>query len=649
MNASLRIDTMRCPYPDCQGQGRTAFWNVADGVFVCSDCGRLSYQCVTRECQQLNRPFSYCCRKCGMCQFLKSGQKKSTQKTVADRWNDVEQFDYDWKFRVENLAGAMETKRQEVSPSNTSMVAALGEVSTSHLAGDSDGSHPADNRPVVQLESSFLDGLLAVHQGGRSLTLLHPFADLARTTKTPVVVWSESEGHILNGAGCRLPEVDYKPEWFRPWKPRTTLDRRFALFSTPYLCVALDLWTLPGWGAAKHPQRRLVVAFNEKSPLRLAAGPVPLTVQPWPYNQTSHADLNLKLIQNQIGLLLQHNDGSYWWCCINLEQHFNESAAHEGTTAIQMGERIQQLIEGQSEDCGEDETEADSSTASLGCIRLPIQGNPVQVNVFRDHLIVFATPVGHWLWTREDALNRRADKYGANGGLWEIRDPTSKDRKLQLDSQIADRKNFSWPMQCLFSSRSDADEKVVITYATQDNHAKLHDIWVKDRDRTETTDPIETMHGCRGVLAWTPPEGMDRELLFISGPEGAIFKRIITQHEPIRLQNLEVGTVNQVFGLQFRDPLMILVCEDPDSEHNVEVQLRSLRQPYEKAVISGLQLQADPLAWSNFLFTCESYHAGIRVQRREFPITSSGTNKHLNNRTTLGGDGETEPLPVDFG
>ena len=565
---------------------------------------------------------------------------------MAGRWFDVEQFDYDWKFRETNSPLTGGTPPQNISPSNRSTVAELGEYAKSRISSDSDDSQPVDDNPVL-LESSFLDGLLAIHQGGRSLTLLHPFADLAKATKTPVVVWSEFEGQILSESGCRRPEVDYKPEWFRPWKPQMTLDRRYALFATPYLCVVLDLWTLPGWGTAKRPDRRLVFAFNEKSKLRLAAAPVPLTVQPWPYNQTPHSDLNLKLKKNRIGLLLQHDDGSYWWCCVRLEQYFSSLATSNESPATQLGLKLQQAVEQQLAGAGKDEVEAIPSHNSPECVRVPIQGDSIQINRFRDQLLVFATPLGHWLWMFEDALHCKVDHYDTNGGLWEIRDPESSNKNLKLDGQIADRKNFSWPNQCLFSSQSAGDKKVVITYRTRDKLAKTRDVWLKDRDRTENSRPIQTLTGCRGVLAWTPPEGMDRELLFISGPEGIIYKRIITQHEPTRLSNLEVGRVNDVFGLQFRDPLMILVCQDAENENDVEVRLWSLRQPYEQAVISGIRLQADPLPWSNFLFTCESGPSSILVRRREFPITSSGTNNHLNKRTTLETDIETRSLKIN--
>ena len=646
METTHRTHQALCPYPDCAIHEQTSSYrsarllHVADQVFLCAECGRLSYKCVTQNCDELNRPFSLCCRKCGTCQFLQSGK----QLTAADRWDFVEQFDYDWEFRRDDRSHPGGVSQHEVAASHAATVTTLGELDTPNLTGTFDSVQTASENPVL-LECRFIDGLLAVHQGGGFVILLHPFADLAESRQSEAIVWHETEGHLLDKTGGRLPQVEFEPLWFRPYTPQMTRDRRFALFSTPYLFAALDLLSLPGWSAGEEPHCEPIIAFDENDPVRLAAAPVPLTVQPWPHHQTGCAEL--KLTPNQIGLLLKHTGGSYWWCVLKLDGFF-------GNNSTDARKELRQCVQHALEHGRDHSSEAiaaarlsprETENGSAKCVPLPVKGEMAQVNWFREQRLVFATPAGHWLWSLEEAQSGAVTPSGSRSGLWELRDDSSGN--LKLDCHVSDRKKFAWPMQCLFSSRRDTVEKFEIAYTSDDNRAKTRDVRVHMREGTEDPLPIPSIEGCRGLLAWAPPDGENRELLFVAGREGALYKRKNTQREPIRLWDLQIGAVNEVFGLTFRDPLMVLVCENSDSRDTYDVRLRSLRFPIDVAIAHGVRLWADPIAWSNFLFTCEADHAQLCLRRHEFAITSHRTNRHMNNRTSLASsETVTPPKPV---
>gem|GEM_PF-2676012 len=668
----------RCPYPDCpahqhgqspahqhgQSPAGDGTWHVADLVFLCLECGRLAYQCITPTCCELNRPFSYCCRKCGKCQFLRAAAQVA--QTAASRWQLAQQFDPDWRFQVENGGNAESHARHRAEPVSAATVATLDENKATTIVPSRSTEQSIDN-PVL-LECRFLDGLLAIHRGGEYLKLLHPFADIVKKDQASPVLWSESEGRLLDKAGCRLPQVHYQPDWFRPYPPAMTQDRRFAIFATPYLCAVLDLWTLPGWSAIQQPRCELLFAFDEKSSVRLAAAPVPLTVQPWPYNQIGEVDLRRDLQPNQVGLLLRHTNDSYWWCNVRLEQFFGDGGAN---ARAELAECVRLAIRSQFGDIGADsadeELKADRERTLPWCVRIPIEGESVQVNWFQDQCLIFATPAGHWLWSRADACAGRVvvsldnptagqdsttqdgesagihgsdnafsgvnDSDENDGGLWSL--PSGSSKPVELDNQIADRKNFSWQKQCLFSSSSSTVNRFEIAY-TVDKCAKTRTVLISQRRQTENSRPVESLKSCRGLLSWSAPDSLQHELLFVSGNDGTIHKRINTQHEPIRLQNMQIGDVNEVGGLQFLDPLMILVRDDPSSQNFFEVRLRTLRHPSDVAVVSGIELQADPVAWSNFLFTCETEGGSVCLKRREFCVISNGTNMHVSGRKPLG-------------
>lgn len=615
-----------------------------------------------------------------MCQFL-----RTSGLTAANRWELVQQFDHGWRFHVENLtneAGEENRQRHKARAVDTSIVAMLDDE-PAMMQGSGRGTRTSfENR--VLLECRFLDGLLAIHRGGGILRLLHPFSDSVSRDQTMPVLWSESEGSLLASAEQRLPQVEYEPQWFRPYPPQMTQDRRFAIFATPYLCTALDLWTLPGWGASQKPACRLLLAFDENSPVRLAAAPIPLTVQSWPFNQTGPAHLQGALQPNRIGFLLRHNDGSYWWCNTEIEHFFGDDTC---TARKELVECISQAIRFRS-----GKEVAASAASMLGidqqgqppwCVLLPLEGDAVQVNWFRDQKLVFATDKGHWLWSPEDVragrvagsrtavlgadatgIQRRpaipspekpqgppaggavsgassAESEDGNSGIWSI--PHGSSRSLELDNQIVDRKNFSWSKQCLFSSNSGQNRNFEIAY-TIDKCAMTRNVFTTDRRQTENSRPVESLKSCRGLLSWVAPDSLhnEMELLLVSGSDGAIHHRINTQHEPLRLENMQIGDINEIAGLQFRDPLLVVIRLD-SARNAYEVQLRTLRHTSDYAVVGGLSLHADPVAWSNYLFTCEAEEGRICLKRRLFSVRASESNMHLNFQTVPGGDPDLAP------
>ncbi|MEO2035468.1 MAG: hypothetical protein ABGZ35_25595 [Planctomycetaceae bacterium] len=629
---------MYCPYPNCEPGDNSSteeqYWHIADEVYVCSRCGRLSYQCVVPACTALNRPYSYFCRKCGKCQFL-----KSAPITVSDRWHLVDQFDDTWKFRSDEPEA--NGRPHEVRSEGSATVAHLTE-NLNYTSRQAASSVIGERNPVL-LESRFLDGLLAVHQGRESLTLLHPFRDLASSEgHRGRNLWSVSEGQLLTDAGYQFPQVEYDPQWFRPFPPQITPDSRAALFSTPYFCAAIDLWSLPGWNALESANAEVLIAFNRKSRIRLAAAPIPLTIQPWPHNQAAAGSLKLDLQPNRIGLLLQHNNGTYWWCTLSLNRFLAiESAPAEGRKQVE--DCIKKAVSGKS-DPPTDSSMPDTNTGGTApwCIPLSIKGRAVQVNWFDDQKIVFSSPLGHWIWSPDDAatgtvqLSETIDPEDGSSrtrGLWELPEPDNLE--IDLDDPVVDRSHFSFLRQSVFATSRGESRKFEIAYTVERN-IRTRSVWPDRHRKTISCSPVELESGCRALMSRTTSNSKNNELLMVLRDDGAIYRRK-HGHTDVAALDIRIGDFTEVAGLQYRNPLLIVVRKEAsDTADRFTVQLRSLRYPTDIAVVNGLLLQADPIAWSNFLFTCEAEASGIRIVRREFPIRSSGTNKHMNTRTRLG-------------
>jgi hypothetical protein len=576
---------MRCPYPQCQQavQENNREHNVehlADEIYLCNNCGRLSYQCVVNQ-DGLNRPFGHFCRRCGQCQFL-----RSRQQTASGRWEMVQQFDYDWEF-VRNTG-------HNALPRKTTDVMVLNEKLQGFRANAS-----------VLIECSFIDGLLAIHQGGATMALLHPFRNLVSEN---IIEWQISEEELLLKNNCEFPQVRYHGDWFRPFTPLYTSDRRYGVFSTPYAVFAIDLGSLPAWQGIVPSRSAVVASWSERSNLRLAARPIPLTEQEYPLHQNAQTELHVK--PNRLGLLLK-DDEKFYWRVADLDETFKGK-----------------IIRG-------DESDQDD-----GACELPITGESVQVLDFDGSALILATSKGHWFWKFEDASNKNVD---AIVPLSE----ESNDAPIELDRQvIKDRMYFSWKRQHLFSRAdefsSDREQKHFHLCYSRDNNstiaAEMHSVSFDQPESSQRARPVayNKTPVQYPIGTWNSQEGI-KELLFIADQSGTIYRPIDgSDMGTLYAGALQSGNMTEIHGLQFNDPLLILVKSDYHIERAHTIEMRSMWHYGTIAVANGLYLKSDPLMWSNFLFTCETDKDDDRVflRRREYDIQSHGTNPHISKRQT---------------
>ncbi|HND54399.1 MAG TPA: hypothetical protein PLV92_18435, partial [Pirellulaceae bacterium] len=115
-----------------------------------------------------------------------------------------------------------------------------------------------------RLAMSFLDGLLAVHQGGGFTALLHPFR---AATEAP-----RQEEHV---AWC-AEEAIACPRDASPFAPQILADRRRILFSHPGGAFAVHVWSLREWMLNHSPRRETLIGLPVADGWRLAAAPIVL-------------------------------------------------------------------------------------------------------------------------------------------------------------------------------------------------------------------------------------------------------------------------------------------------------------------------------------------------------------------------------------
>jgi hypothetical protein len=574
---------MRCPYPQCQQdvQENDREHNVehlADEIYLCNNCGRLSYQCVVHQ-DGLNRPFGHFCRRCGQCQYL-----RSRQLTASDRWEKVQQYDYDWDF-VANTG-------HNAQPRRTTDVLVLN------------GLQGFRANANVLIECNFIDGLLAIHQGGGTMALLHPFRDMVSEN---IVEWQISEEELLLKNDCEFPQVRYHGDWFRPFSPLYTSDRRYGVFATPYAVFAVDLGSLPAWQGIVPSRSAVVASWDEQSDLRLAARPIPLTKQEYPLHQNAQTELDVKA--NRLGLLLKSND-KFYWRVADLDETFNGTIIRDGV---------------------------DSDKDEL--CELPITGDAVQVLDFDGSALILATSEGHWFWRFEDANAKNVDAIVPLG-------TDSNKGTIELDREVVkERMYFSWKRQHLFSRAdefsSDQEKHFHLCYSRADKStiaAEMHGVSFEHPEKSQRALPVAYNKTAvqYPIGTWNSQEEI-KELLFIADQTGTIYRPIDgSDMGTLYAGALQSGNMTEIHGLQFNDPLLILVKSDYHIERAHTIEMRSMWHYQTIAVANGLYLKSDPVVWSNFLFTCETDKDDDRIflRRREYDIQSHGTNDHISNRQT---------------
>lgn len=425
--------------------------------------------------------------------------------------------------------------------------------------------------PEVLLQWTLIDGLLALHQGGGFVAVTHPFAgadesDADRHTLAPPLLWSQPENGYV-----QLPDAPYRADLFRPYPPRVTGDRRYLLFSTPYAAFVLDRRTLPGWSVdGRHADFRTLFTWSEHPHLRLAAAPVPL----------SHAP-------HRAGLLL-----------------YNEQTRQHGWSVVEL------------DDAG--------PLPTLVVHPLPMQGDHCQWLMVGDQALAISTEYEHWVWRLEDALQASVAEMART---WPR---TESHARLVLDQDVANRQLFSWPLQHLatgarphaWSEKLDGFEWCYQFEDADRGHRRFESYGVSLPDLSAKYPSTPAQHAGAIPLGprW-PVQGDDEglsEFWFLSADkEGRLYRRSPAVKS---LEPTQVLTVprEEIQGLRFDDPLLTVVSIDADKTYRIK--LFPVHRSGLAATAERLRLVADPLIWSNWLFTCERDENHVLVRRRRIVV-----------------------------
>ena len=401
----------------------------------------------------------------------------------------------------------------------------------------------------------------------------------------------------------------------RPWRawpfPIATADRKHVIFSNPFAVISVQLGSLPGWHHRAESHASVKWLASSSMETWLAAAPVPLTSQPAPIPRDPRH--HQEPVPNRVGLLLfDSRTKRHVWKVLGLD----DDPASEGRTAVGGGE------------LPTDE------------IVVPITGDSVQILFFRDQYLVFATPAGHWLWSVEDAL--RGDVSTVESLLTDTPDTNPDSSDIVLDAEVQTRSVFSWKNQHLLkrhdhetSRRGESTrEHFELCYTRFRNgryDAWRRSIWPGDPKGTRKV-PAQLVfrdRPARPLGDWISfDDDGTREMLFLVDSAGELYRRPITGGDPRPMGNIQTGKMTDISGFRFHDPLLVVVRKDSsnDASNNAmyAVELRSLRHPERRAIAEKLLLRADPLPWSNFLFTCEETPRGLCVIRREYLVELVG-------------------------
>lgn len=457
--------------------------------------------------------------------------------------------------------------------------------------------------PKVLIEWTFIDGLLAIHQGGGFMALTNPFGDLVEYPHSSAIVWSHPEDSLLRKHHFESPDASTdQADVFRPFTPFATSDRKYVIFSTAYAVFAIQLASLPGWHYRAETEATVLWAADPSLESRLAAAPVPLTRQIARPNRRSRPAAVTH--PNQLGLLLYDSTSQqYSWKVLTLDP----KTAGDGKR-------------------GDAERPAVNVPQPL-----PIDGSPVQILNVRDQSLVFATAAGHWLWSTEAA------RAGDCSAILYLPASDQSEGAIALDADMSSRGVFSWRNQHLLRKpdhdgvRHHEEEYFELWYARHHNgrySVERRRVWPGDPEGTQKAhpQPVITDYTARPLGEWvsSDTDRSAREMLFAVESAGEIYRRPITGDDPRPLGNIQIGRLNEIIGFRLHDPLLVVIRYDPTSEKPHKVELRSLRHPDRRAIAAGLALKADPLPWSNFLFTCEETKQGVAIVRRDYSVLRSG-------------------------
>ena len=425
-------------------------------------------------------------------------------------------------------------------------------------------------RPAkVLLEWTFVDGLIALHQGGAFMAMVNSFPS---DTATEPLWWRAEEER------SSMRDMAYTAEWFRPYPPTVTSDRRCLYFSTPYAVWMLDLCSLPGWTVEGSAAVRFLNLLDSTDRLtwRIASPPVPLDESP-----------------RQAGVVLFHTEEQrHYWTVIDVPSN-----------------------------CDQRNSDASGEAAWQRIIPLPLEGTKCQCSAVGQQAIAFSTERGHWLWRWSDA---RALNTEAMLRTWQPRDGV---HYVVLDQQVERRDDFTWRKQHIVLDPGEG---------ANSGRAEGFEWFYQSSEDGHSPSYFETYHVSLGDLNFHLPArasheraalpigpsvnqdiGLPEMLCLGAGRGGELYRH--TGGSNLTTMILHTVDKNETNALRLVDPLLWILSRDEEHPEAKRLSLYTLRHTESRLRVPNLRLAADPLIWSRWLFTCEYRGHTICICRREVP------------------------------
>jgi len=626
-----------CPYPDCasNAEGATvtgavppesevAVPHLWDGVHMCCECGRVSFECVHSECHALNRPYVRFCSYCGRSQY--AGATDSNLTAVRKR---VEEFDRTWEFQSRNQSESAKDPEPTSAPRHSEFAAESADPKIN--PGSIVARLPIDDFPksVELISWSMVDGVLLVHQGGGGIAFVHAFQDAIQTeselnfalprnqAEKGAAIWSKAESEMLPAPETwenpqERDDIDYA--FRRPYPPVATFDRQFAVFSAAYGVIVVALAELPGWSSHGRIQPHVWVKFGHRPQSDLWLAAQPFVIQPV-LNDGARAAQLLGLLLAERRTTEQQNPGRvrYYWQVIDVTQEV-----------------------------------ATITTISSQATPLELEGEPCQLHRLSQTRLLLCTENGMWVAN----LNPNTGEIQDLIRLWS---PANARDRLELDQQHLKRNNLV--RQNLVVLRDNVSSQQTFLRVT---------VWFRLGSTNgaqriqclsfhcQTTAGKFTVSGVQPLDLGTVAEDNVRLLsnglyrggeaaYFLAGHHGELRCCPHGEQSPQTISQGFAGDVSELKGIQVFDPLVVFVIQEqrtvrsrttrdspmssrwndgPDSSGTTNpakrsIRLRTLASPKslgDRIVLSGLEV--DPLFWLSNLFVCERDSNGFLVIRR---------------------------------
>ncbi|CAN5657686.1 hypothetical protein BH23PLA1_BH23PLA1_13940 [soil metagenome] len=333
-----------------------------------------------------------------------------------------------------------------------------------------------------------------------------------------------------------------------PFDPMLLPGGRFLVFSRPGRLILLDLWGCSGLSAYEEVAPRIVELTDRPlaSPPRSLGGGV------------------LGLISREVEV--------YRWRCLDVS--------------------------------------ADRSLGEAEAVELPLEGAPCQMELVDDRVLALATPLGHWVWRKQDAVSGHVE---AIQRTWPGADNRA-DLEVELDEHRENPRAFRLPRQSFSVSRPGESARFNWVYRVRT--ASEARVWVEQYSvHFETLEAIlpRRMDALHQAIPIGPTHYLvppAAEMLYRRGQELRREEVTCQQFLPMSLA-----------GIQLLDPLLLVIgVEQGDGRY---LQLHSLLHSSSQLRVDLQGIVTDPLIWSRWLFTIEGDGGeGLVLLRRELKSRS---------------------------